>query len=128
MKKIIRLTESDLIRLVKRVINEQDNQYYDIEVKLISGSGTNLETGKPDEGEPLVIGKPFNKFRRRTQGELFPKIIVLNANSKLQVSRGGNKNLDFIISNNSPDEKKYDIFDLQGLISGDKKSMPTKYA
>jgi hypothetical protein len=28
MKKIIRLTESDLIRLVKRVINEQENDFF----------------------------------------------------------------------------------------------------
>jgi len=28
MKKIIRLTESDLIKLVKRVINEQENDFF----------------------------------------------------------------------------------------------------
>jgi hypothetical protein len=31
MKKIVRLTESDLIRLVKRVIKEQDDPTYDIQ-------------------------------------------------------------------------------------------------
>lgn len=32
MKKVIRLTESDLIRLVKRVIKEQSNEKYSYEV------------------------------------------------------------------------------------------------
>ena len=47
MKKIVRLTESDLTRIVKRVINEMEDSAnppmytgYDVFIKLINGSGT----------------------------------------------------------------------------------------
>ena len=32
MKKVVRLTESDLVRLVKKIINEQSNQKYSYEL------------------------------------------------------------------------------------------------
>jgi len=57
MKKIVRLTESDLVRIVKRVINEQSN----LKVKIISATGDswykNLvgkEVTVIDQSGPLV--------------------------------------------------------------------------
>lgn len=51
MKKIIKLTESDLTRIVKRVINESSKKEIDVKGKKceVCGKGTYKETSQMDD-------------------------------------------------------------------------------
>jgi hypothetical protein len=63
MKKIIRLTESDLTRIVKRVVNEQDElpRMGDLSGKeLSSGSMYNMD----DRYDEEIMNKIANKFQK----------------------------------------------------------------
>jgi hypothetical protein len=69
MSKIIRLTESDLTRIVKRVINESDNkdQYYIVAYpKHLNGNGMFIYTG--DDGYSMI--PTSSEFRRRMHLEM----------------------------------------------------------
>jgi hypothetical protein len=67
MKKIVRLTESDLVRLVKRVINEQETQGRTSQ--LAPNDITNFidRTGNQGCNKPFVVSnnKLFTKFDRK---------------------------------------------------------------
>lgn len=56
MKRIVRLTEQDLVRLVKRVINENIDDYLDA-----INSGGHIYW---DEEEKLFLGKGFDRVRK----------------------------------------------------------------
>jgi hypothetical protein len=69
MKKVIRLTESDLVRLVKRVINESDNkdQYYIVAYPdHLRGKGMCIYTG----GDGFSIIPTSIEFRRKMHLEM----------------------------------------------------------
>jgi hypothetical protein len=73
MKRIIRLTEQDLVRLVKRVINENIDDYLDV-----INSGGHIYW---DEEEKLFLGKGFDRVREfdSNQEKLlgqFPDVIM----------------------------------------------------
>ncbi len=74
MKRIIRLTESDLTRIVKRVINEGSDScnYYIIATPYhLEGKGMFIYTG--DEGYSMIPMSPWNinrNFIRRIQDEM----------------------------------------------------------
>jgi hypothetical protein len=64
MKKVVRLTESDLVKIVKRVISEQDDilikkGYVLVDVNTLTGNLKNLVT-KSIEKNPT-----YNKFYRK---------------------------------------------------------------
>jgi hypothetical protein len=67
MKKIIKLTESDLTRIVKRVINESEKQFYIVAYPShLGGKGMFIYTG--DEGYSMI---PTSiEFRRRMYDEM----------------------------------------------------------
>jgi hypothetical protein len=76
MKKVIRLTESDLVRIVKRVINETDeklsisnlNGYLN---KRVTKSIDELIEDEIDKGLGLLKGlfnEPFEKFKKEISG------------------------------------------------------------
>ena len=58
MKKIIRLTESDLARIVKRVIREQE--------EVTGGGGTNVSAGATLSNGLKILGNP--KIRKSEYG------------------------------------------------------------
>ena len=83
MKKIVRLTESDLARIVKRVIRENNNQTVTVTPKIPSNLGFNMQegpvgevvdwkTGQPDMNNPIartnIIIKPGAKITRVKKG------------------------------------------------------------
>ena len=69
MKKIVRLTESDLRNIVKRIINEQfDSDYYDIILDLYNDVGFDGMT--KDEIEYLKSGGESNVPERFLDGDL----------------------------------------------------------
>jgi len=69
MKKIIRLTESDLKKIVMRIINEQyDSEYYDIILDLYNEVGFDGMT--KDEIEYLKTGGESNVPERFLDGDL----------------------------------------------------------
>ena len=62
MKKIIRLTESDLARIVKQVIKEQDNTVYNY-FKIVDDDGEVYGVGAVEKGsknEVFFIDEIFN--------------------------------------------------------------------
>jgi hypothetical protein len=76
MKKIIRLTESDLVELVKQVINEQTNDFCTPNLipyfKVIKGTATNLEKNEKLNPQSYPFG-PKNKninFLKVDEGSL----------------------------------------------------------
>lgn len=63
MKKVIRLTESDLTRIVKRVINEQDMAEIDNEIEMM-----------PEDADPGVLQRIIDKIE--STGEDIEKFIA----------------------------------------------------
>lgn len=95
MKKVIKLTESDLVKIIKRTINEQDSEYYEIPaneyVQLLMATGYNavgLSKSKKFGGKPIkVIGDlRLNGTPIKSLGKLF-------VNGMLDIS---NTNIEFI--------------------------------
>ena len=67
MKKVIRLTESDLTRIVKRVINEMEERYYIVaHPRHLNGNGMFIYTG--DDGYSMI--PTSSEFRRRMDTEM----------------------------------------------------------
>ena len=71
MKKVIRLTESDLVRLVKKVLNESEGGYVIYgDADHLRGKGKFIYTG--GGGFSMI---PTNKeFRRRMSDDDFPEV------------------------------------------------------
>lgn len=71
MKKVIRLTESDLVRLVKKVLNESEGGYVIYgDADHLRGKGKFIYTG--GGGFSMI---PTNKeFRRRMGDDDFPEV------------------------------------------------------
>jgi len=83
MKKVIRLTESDLIRLVKRVISEQSTTP-DSMVQLIRSKGFNGNE-KPKEILIQYMIKEFNSMRNDNDKELNDVIdFIIETGNKLK--------------------------------------------
>lgn len=67
MGKVIRLTESDLTRIVERVINEMEERYYIVaHPRHLNGKGMFIYTG--DGGYSMIPTSP--EFRRRMDTEM----------------------------------------------------------
>jgi hypothetical protein len=67
MKKVVRLNESDLLRLVKKIIKESDEQYYIVAYPdHLDGKGMFIYTG--DDGYSMI---PTSiQFRRKMYDEM----------------------------------------------------------
>ena len=85
MKKVIRLTESDLTRIVKRVMNEVTGPDVKVTPKIPGNLGftiqdspigkvTNWKTGQPDSSNPIantnIVIKPGAKIKIINKGQL----------------------------------------------------------
>jgi hypothetical protein len=97
MKKIIKLTESDLIKYIKQTINEQDSEYYEISAQeylnLLKASGYNakgLTRLKKFGGKPLKVIGNLNLRAEpiKDLGKLYVDGSVLLTNSKIQTVDG----------------------------------------
>lgn len=60
MKRVIRLTESDLVRIVKRVINEQTSSTAQASIELNSGNVVKIYSGYEEKGQQLIGKTPYN--------------------------------------------------------------------
>ena len=94
MKRIVRLTESDLIRIVRRVIAEQEET-----LKLVSGLIGVVRVGD-DEGRTYVVNKvtplncgitevEFKSGQRLKYGYYKPSEDVINKNRTISFKRFG---------------------------------------
>jgi len=71
MKKVIRLTESDLVRLVKKVLNESEGGYVIYgDADHLRGKGKFIYTG--GGGFSMIPTK--QEFRRRMSDDYFPEV------------------------------------------------------
>ena len=96
MKKIIRLTESDLVRIVKRVINEQSPYAPGMGPKTTTPVGVN-PTNKPSikdtdefatEAEKEANEKEFTDFIKQ-QSYVFPKYKKCKPHQESKLKRRG---------------------------------------
>ena len=73
MKRIIRLTESDLTRIVRRVIREQEETSVDSEI--------DSEIDKIDRPEPTILQKIIDKIERtgKNVDDYLDKLSIKNA-------------------------------------------------
>jgi hypothetical protein len=97
MKKIIKLTESDLIKYIKQTINEQDSEYYEIPAQeylsLLKASGYNakgLTRLKKFGGKPLKVIGNLNLRAEpiKDLGKLYVDGSVYLTNSKIETIDG----------------------------------------
>ena len=108
MKKIIRLTENDLTRIVKRVISEQESNYWEDEVKKFAQeiakklNGKQISASEAKYDGSTVIGSYNGYFVRGLESVLNPNRttspnLIPNINLTLKVEY-----FDKLLMRNSP--------------------------
>lgn len=93
MKKIIRLTESDLVKLVKRVINEQAPQHClnkDLAFKVKQGTAKNLITGEvlTPKSQLFSLGEVTNKLKDFLQVDNGGIVMFRNGSDNYEIGPG----------------------------------------
>ncbi len=98
MKKIVRLTESDLVRLVKRVINEQENAhhtiYKDLKDRYIPYGFREEDYTKMNAGLLLMKGDDNNGVSITSNGVDIGWAVTIDGKTKLfkEAKLDGNNN------------------------------------
>jgi len=72
MKKIVRLTESDLVRLVKRVIKEEIDEYENYPEEMLGYEGETTGPGWSISFDRIDVDKIYELFYRYLNNKNFP--------------------------------------------------------
>ena len=104
MKKVIRLTESDLTRLVKRVIKEQSKQGADLK-PLVNEQKSPMDLGFKKWGDGFIIRLPKSSSSPKTDsiriqatpsGEDYDVIVAVQGNKRVRSEIKGIKTFNEI--------------------------------